>query len=55
MLAEAQYILLHTIAVLGDSAQISDLFACLLWPMIHLKRDHFGKPVEVIVYLNQKQ
>ena len=47
MLAEVQYILLHTIALPGDSAPISDLLACLLWPMIHLKRDHFGKPVKV--------
>ena len=37
MLAEAQYILLHTIALPGDSAPISDLLACLLWPMIHPK------------------
>ena len=47
MLAEAQYILLHTIALPGDSAPIFDLIACLLWPMIHPKCDHFGKPVEV--------
>ena len=48
-LQEAQYFLLHTIALLGDSAPISDLLACLLWPMIRQKRarDYFGKPVEV--------
>ena len=54
MLAEAQYILLHTIIALpGDSATIFDILACLLWPMIHPKRDHFGKSVEV--WCNQKQ
>ena len=48
MLAEVQYfLLLHTIALPGDSALITDLLTCLLWPMIHQKRNHFGKPVEV--------
>ena len=54
MLAEVQYFLLHTIALPGDSVLITDLLTCLLWPMIHRKQNHFGKPV-VIVYLNQKQ
>ena len=47
MLGEARYILLHTIALPGDSAPIFDLLACLLWPMIHQKPNHFEKPVEV--------
>ena len=47
ILAEVQYFLFHTIALPGDSAPISDLLACLLWPMIRKKRNHFGKPVEV--------
>ena len=46
-LAEIQYFLLHTISLPSESEPKSHLLACLKWPMIHPKRDHFGKPVQV--------
>lgn len=46
-LAEIQYFFLHTISLPHECEPKPHLFACLKWPMIHPKRDHFGKPVEV--------
>ena len=59
-LAEIKYFLVHTytISIPGEAESKSHLLACLKWPMIHPKRNHFGKPVEVwciIVCLNHNR
>ena len=46
-LAEIKYFLVHTISIPGEAESKSHLLACLKWPMIHPKRNDFGKPVEV--------
>ena len=46
-LAEIEYFMSHTISLPGASEPCSHLLACVLWPMIHPNRHHYGKPVQV--------
>ena len=46
-LVEVDYFLVHSIFLPGRSELKSHLLTCAKWPMVHPKRSHFGKPVEV--------
>ena len=46
-LAEVDYFFVHSF-ILPDCAEPkSHLLTCAKWPMVHPRRHHFGKPVEV--------
>lgn len=46
-LAEIEYFMLHTISLPGASEPSQHLLACVLWPMVHPNRHHYGNPVQV--------